>query len=283
MKFAAAVLVLAAAAAAGAQAPGLTGEWRGTITSAAGADTPFVLTISDTRDGPAGSTGGLGATASDVPLTAIAIDGRQVSFRAASDSRLGGVEIAGTLTADGNRLTGAGSIAVGGQRFPATFDLRRRPRPTVTQPQIPQSIDYFVGQWRFEYVGAEYPPVSAGTRAGTVTFTRVAQSSFARGTVQGEVYGDRYEETIDVGFDPDSKGVAWIDRRPDGTELVSVGDWSSPLAITFKTAPVESGGRTYQLRRVLSVRSETAFDVTEELSIDGGPFKRLGNGTYTKQ
>jgi len=38
----------------------------------------------------------------------------------------------------------------------------------------------------------------------------------------------------------------------------------------------------YQLRRVISVMSPTAFDVTEEFSVDGGPFKRLGNGHYTK-
>ena len=47
-------LVLALAGTAGAQAPGVSGEWRGTITSAPGADTPFVLTIKQTPDGPAG-------------------------------------------------------------------------------------------------------------------------------------------------------------------------------------------------------------------------------------
>ena len=31
-----------------------------------------------------------------------------------------------------------------------------------------------------------------------------------------------------------------------------------------------------------SVMSPTAFDVTEEFSVDGGPFKRLGNGHFTK-
>ena len=206
-----------------------------------------------------------------------------MSFRAESDSRLGVLEIAGDLTADGNRMTGAGSLGVGTQRFAVTFDLQRRARPTVTQPQIRQSIQDFVGRWRFEYTGAEYPPLSAGTRSGTVTFTQAGASPFARGAVVGDLYGERYEEAIDVGFDPDSDAVAWVDRRPGGADLVSVGDWSSPLAITFKTAPVAAGGHTYQLRRMLSVRSETGFDVTEEIAIDGGAFKRLGNGTYTKE
>jgi len=39
----------------------------------------------------------------------------------------------------------------------------------------------------------------------------------------------------------------------------------------------------YQLRRVLSVTSDTAFDVTEEFSVDGSAFRRLGNAHYTKQ
>ncbi len=38
----------------------------------------------------------------------------------------------------------------------------------------------------------------------------------------------------------------------------------------------------YKLRRLLSVTSPTAFEGTEEFSIDGGPFRRLGNGHYTR-
>jgi len=63
---------------------------------------------------------------------------------------------------------------------------------------------------------------------------------------------------------------------------VSVASWRSPIAITFQTSPVVAGGRTYQLRRLVSIRSATSFDVTEEFSVDGGPFRRLGNGHFTK-
>ena len=76
--------------------------------------------------------------------------------------------------------------------------------------------------------------------------------------------------------------LAFVERRPGGVELVSVASWRSPIAITFHTSPVQENGKTYQLRRLLSVTSPTAFDVTEEFSVDGGPFRRLGNGHYTK-
>ena len=59
-------------------------------------------------------------------------------------------------------------------------------------------------------------------------------------------------------------------------------NWRSPIAMTFTTSPVQADGKTFQLRRLLSVTSPTAFDVTEEFSVDGGPFKRLGKGHYTK-
>jgi hypothetical protein len=62
-----------------------------------------------------------------------------------------------------------------------------------------------------------------------------------------------------------------------------LGNWTSPLAIVFQTAPVQSNGRSYQLRRVLSVLSESAFDLAEEFSVDGGAFRKLGTAHYTKQ
>jgi hypothetical protein len=64
---------------------------------------------------------------------------------------------------------------------------------------------------------------------------------------------------------------------------VSLGNWRSPIAISFLTSPMPANGKTYQLRRLLSVTSESAFEVTEEFSVDGGPFRRLGNAHYTKQ
>ncbi len=63
---------------------------------------------------------------------------------------------------------------------------------------------------------------------------------------------------------------------------MSLGDWTSPIGITFLTAPVEAEGRIYVLRRMMRVVSDTVFSVTDEFSVDGGPFRRLGNGTYIR-
>jgi hypothetical protein len=73
------------------------------------------------------------------------------------------------------------------------------------------------------------------------------------------------------------------EHHADGVELLSLGNWQSPLAIRFVTAPVTAEGRTFQLKRVLSVHNDKSFDITEEFSVDGGPFRRLGNARFTKE
>src|SRR5206468_12791605 len=140
------------------------------------------------------------------------------------------------------------------------------------QPRVEQRIDYFVGRWTFDYLGAEYPPLSAGGRTGTVTFTRTGASNFVAGQLDGDLLGTRYQETWSIGLDPQTDMLVFVERRTGGPELVSLGNWRSPIAISFLTSPVQANGKTYQLRRLLSVTSATAFEVTEEFSVDGGPF-----------
>jgi hypothetical protein len=160
---------------------------------------------------------------------------------------------------------------------------QRQRRESPPQHQVERTIDYFAGRWRLEYIGGEFPPLSGGGRTGTIAFSRLGTSNFVAGQLDGELAGKPYRETQTIGFDPDSHALVIVERRADSTELVSLGNWRSPLAIVFQTAPVQAGGKTYQLKRVISVTSDVAFEVREEFSVDGGSFKRLGNGHYTKE
>jgi hypothetical protein len=259
----------------------VVGNWRGTLTSSSGATSPIIITIVKKGDGYAGSTNGLNAT-SESALKRVAVRGSRLTIEAADDSKLGAVSLTGDLTAEGDTMNGAGTVSIGSQKFDVTLALQRRPRAEAIQPHVDQRIDYFVGRWTFEYVGADYPPLSSGERSGTATFTRTGASNFVTGRLEGELMGKPYREQLSIGFDPNTYALAFVERRPDGVDLVSVASWKSPIAITFQTSPVQLNGKTYQLRRLLSVTSETAFDVTEDFSIDGGPYRRLGNGHYTK-
>ena len=260
------------------------GNWRGTLKSAGsaqGSESPLVLSIVRKDDGYGGSMSGLSGT-SDLPLKSVVVTGTRVKVESVADSKLGQVSLTGDLTAERNTLKGAGTLAVGAQHFDVAFDLTRRARTDVVQPTVEQRLDYFTGRWTFDYLGGEFPPLSLGGRSGTVTFTRAGSSHFATGRVDGDLVGKKYQETLSVGFDPATNMVVYTERRQDGTELVSLGNWTSPLAIQFQTSPIQANGRSYQLRRLLSVLSELAFDVTEEFSVDAGPFRRIGTAHYTK-
>ena len=259
----------------------VVGNWRGTLKSSSGMESPIIITIVRKGDGYAGSTNGLNAS-SESALKRVTVSGAHVTLEAVDESKIGVVQLTGDFAAEGNALTGAGTLSVGPQHFDVTFALQRRPRQEAVQPHVEQRIDYFVGRWTFEYLGAEYPPLSPGGRSGTVTFTKAGASNFVTGRLDGELVGKPYQESLSIGLDQDTNMLAFVERRPDGVELISVANWRSPIAISFKTSPVQANGKTYQLRRLLSVNSPTAFDVTEEFSIDGGPYKRLGNGHYTK-
>ena len=277
-----ALVMALAPAAVGAQQDPVVGNWRGVLKSAGGSESPIVLTIG--RDGTryVGSTTGVSEGA-DVALRKVDVAGSGVSIEAAADSRLGSIVLAATLNVQGNTLTGDGTLAVGSQRFPISLAMQRRLRSDVVQHQVNQSADYFVGRWKFEYVGGEFPPLSSGNRQGVVAFARMGGAPFVMGTLQGESFGTPFEQRMSIGVDSEADTVLLAEKQPDGTELLSLGNWRSPLAVVFVTSPLQANGRTYQLKRVFSILSESAFDVAEEFSVDGGPFRRLGVGHYTKQ
>jgi len=276
-----ALLCVLVPASAASQADPVVGNWRGTVTSSAGTGTPIIITITKKGDGYAGTTNGLNAP-SEVPLKTIAVDGNRVALEASAESQLGEVKLTCDLTADGAALKGTGTLSVGTQSFDLTLALQRRPREGVIQPRVEQRIEYFAGRWKFDYIGAEYPPLSPGSRTGTMTVSRTGTSNFAAGRVDGDVAGTSYQETMTIGLDPDTDMLVLLERRADGTELVSLGNWRSPIGITFVTSPVAANGKTYQLRRFISITSLVAFEMTEEFSVDGGAFKRLGNARFTK-
>jgi hypothetical protein len=263
-----------------AQTDPVIGNWRGTLKNAQGVDSPIIITIAKKGDVYAGTTNGLNAT-SEIPLKKLTVDGARATLEASAESRLGDVALTCELTAEGNAMRGAGVLAVGAQRFDVTLALQRRPRAEVIQPHVEQRAEYFVGRWTFEYLGAEYPPLSTGTRTGTATFTSDG-GHFVTGRIDNDAGGRTYQDTLKIGLDPDTNMLVFVERRSDGFELASLGNWRSPIAITFLTSPVRADGKSYQLRRVISMTSNTAFEITEEISVDGGAFKRLGKARYTR-
>ena len=270
-----AIAIIAALAAApsaqrgapAAPADPLAGAWRGTMRSAPDTQTALVISIIKKGDVYSGVVNA-GGTA-ETPIRKISLTGNRLVVETGSDSKLGDIALTTDLMIDGNKATGGGTVSVASHRFPVTIELQRRPRAEVIQPQVEQRADYFVGRWTFEYLGGEFPPLSAGTRTGTATFTKTGASNFISGVIENDLGGKKSQDRITLGFDPETKMLAVVERRADQTELISVASWQSPLAITFTTSPVTSNGRTYQLRRVIQVLNDVSFDIVEEFSMDG--------------
>ena len=90
----------------------VVGNWRGTMTSAAGVDSPIIITIAKKGDGYAGSTSGFTAS-TESALKRLTVNGTTVSLEAADDSKLGAVSLAADLAVEGNALKGAGIVSIG--------------------------------------------------------------------------------------------------------------------------------------------------------------------------
>jgi hypothetical protein len=48
------------------------------------------------------------------------------------------------------------------------------------------------------------------------------------------------------GEDVSGEMLVFAERQADGTDLVSLANWRSPIAMTFHTSPVQANGRIYQ-------------------------------------
>jgi hypothetical protein len=149
-------------------------------------DTQTALVISIIKKGDVYSgVVNAGGTA-ETPIRKISLTGNRLLVETGSDSKLGDVTLTTDLMIDGNKATGGGTFSVASHRFPVTIELQRRPRAEVIQPQVEQRADYFVGRWTFEYLGGEFPPLSAGTRTGTATFTKTGTSNFISGVIEND-------------------------------------------------------------------------------------------------
>ena len=275
------VALLAVAAPALAQRDPWAGSWRGVLTTPEGDDTNVTITLVAGDGGYTGLVTGFGP-GTEIRLSSVSTSDVQVRVEGATETDFGPLAFAYSLTKDNQVLAGGGRVTLGDHGFDVSIELKRTRRTDVPQPQIEQRIGYFAGEWTFDYTGGEFPPLSIGTRGGSVTFTAIPHGPFVLGHVTGEVFGDPYEETWTIGFDADIQSIVWHEQLSTGQQLVSLGDWTSPIAITFLTAPVEADGRVYVLKRLMQTTSDTAFTVTDQFSVGGGPFRRLGTGSYLR-
>ena len=145
------------------------------------------------------------------------------------------------------------------------------------------SLDYFVGTWGVVWGGRE-SALSPGPRSGTVTYTRLPNSNFLEIRGEGKVEGGgAYKEVGTIGWHEGQKIVALHEKSGMGVDVLSIGDWTSPISIRFESAPITIKNQTFLVRQIYSIVSPGSFTITEEQSTDGKTFTRIGVGLYGKK
>lgn len=312
------LLVLLLAVSVFAQQDKLAGTWEGKMKSMRG-EQPTTATFKKEGDTYSGKMPGL-RPGTDSQLKDIKLDGNKVTAKAEVETGQGAITINYTFTLDGENMTGQGTLDFGGQAVTIEYTLKRvgnaasapaapsasqpqasqppagqqqgqtppaggqqqqQPRPSVAQPQQKQSIDYFVGQWSYKYVGRE-SGLGPAPRDCTLTFTKRADGKSLDSVTECKHDGGTYKDTAVIVFDEATKMMTYTEKLGSGVALNSRGDWSSPISIRFTISPVKVKNQTLQLRRTISVVAAHSFTIAEELSEDGGPFIRLGNAVVAK-
>lgn len=285
-------LVLATAAAAFAQRDPLEGRWEGTVSGLQG-ERPATATF---RKEPTGYSGSISGPRGDIPFREVRLEGARVFASAEVQAN---VTVKLELALAGETLKGKADVEFGGQSFTFDYDLKRTaagpvPPPAqappaqpaqrrdVPQPVQQQSREYFAGTWQFKGLARESALGPGGPREGTATFTPVMEGKFLEVRVEGKTPDGPYRERGYLSYDPRTKMLTLFQQRAGGPVLASIGDWSSPISIRFKVAPIEIAGQKVELRRTTSIVAAHSFNVVEELSVDGGPFERLGNLLFTR-
>jgi hypothetical protein len=279
-----------------AQRDPLEGRWEGTVQSVQG-QVRATMTFKKASDGYAGQVSRLMGDQGDIPLTQVKVVGSEVTAVADVETPSGTIEIKYQLALQGDSLKGKGLVDFGGQTFELIYDLRRgasgaspagnpqppaQQRPNVPQPQQKQSAQYFAGKWTFNWLARESPLGPSGPVDGTITYSLDADHKTLTSTTEARSEAGTLRDSARMTFDESSKMLTCDERLQNGIQIKSVGDWSSPISIRFKVDPIKAGGHILNLRRTISIISAFSYKVTEELSTDGGPYERLGQGLFTK-
>ncbi len=295
------ILILLSAGAAAQDK--LAGRWEGTVQSMQG-ERPSTVIFKKDGEVYTGRTTGL-RPGMEIQLKEVRIDGNKVTARADVETPQAAVTINYSFTLDGETMKGQGALEFGGNPFTFDISLKRtsgntdgplnaepaaqassqgggqRQRVEVAQPQQKQSIDYFVGQWSYKYIGRE-SALGPAPRDCTINFTKRPDGKSVEGAVTCKHDGGTLTGITTIVWDESARSLSFTEKLGNGVTLTSKGDWSSPIAIRFVADPVKAKGQSLQLRRAISIIAAHSFTVTEEISEDGSPFVRLGSAVYAK-
>src|SRR6185295_2468848 len=196
---------------------------------------------------------------SEMQLKEIKVDGNKVTAKTDVETAQGTFTINFTLMLEGETMKGEGILDFGGQSMTLDVSMKRAGEgtqsapPTSAQPQQPpagqgpgqgqqrirvpqpqqkQSVDYFVGQWSYKYVGRE-SALGPAPRECTVSFTKRADGKSLDSVTSCKYDGGIHKESSVIVFDEGTKMMTFTQKLGNGVAINSRGDWTSPISIRF--------------------------------------------------
>ena len=284
-----------------AQQDPLQGRWEGKVQAPQG-EMPAVATFKKEGNTYTGTITGMRGA---MPFKQVKVEGNKVTAQSEVESPQGSLLVNYNFTLEGEALKGNGEVDFGGQAFAFHFELKRvsadpaaagsgasqtqggggqqrQGRREVPQPQQKQALEYFAGQWTFNWIGRESALGPGGPREGTLVCKPAAGGKMLECRVDAKTDEGAFGSTLSISFDEATKMLTVSERLSNGVQINAKGDWTSPISIRFAVDPIKAKGQNLNLKRIISVIAAHSFSITDELSEDGGPFVRLGNALFTK-
>ena len=151
---------------------------------------------------------------------------------------------------------------------------RRTPGPDEKR------LDFFVGHWNVQGENKPTPMGPGGKFSGKETAEWFPGNLFV--VSHSEVKGSTRtaSEQSEMGYNPDRKVYTYHMISSEGEELTAEGTVSGKTW-TWTTEGAE-GGKPYKGRMVIEETSPTTYTMKFSMSMDGGPFMDVMEGTGTK-
>ena len=159
-------------------------------------------------------------------------------------------------------------------------------RPLTDADKLPPfSMEYFVGQWNFEWDVPEGVLGSAGTITGSETYKKVADGYYISEIKATGPDGPFTGQSMQT-WGADGKFSARYETTNNGVSALMagrIGSEAHQYAIYYESAPFTLKGKTIRLKKTITLTSPGSYRVSARISVDGGPYENYGSPWYRKE
>ncbi|HEY7543565.1 MAG TPA: hypothetical protein VID27_01720 [Blastocatellia bacterium] len=159
-------------------------------------------------------------------------------------------------------------------------------RPTEpADPMPPPNMDYFLGEWTFEWNVPESPLGPAGKIKGKERY-RKTQGSVYESEIEGEGPAGAFKGRATTTYYEKDKIVIRSESGPFGVTLTKTGtiggDLGGYYTIYWESAPIKKNDMLIKLKGKTQMLSPAHYRLQVQISIDGGPYTNFGNPWFQK-